>query len=209
MRRSVIGLFVLIAAFGLILSVSCQRENALRIVQINEGRPLMSDIIDFGEISITEEGETEVYIITQIPGDIVEIELQYTELGLGLPSWTPYVAHINRIEVEYSDVATTGPPQQFEYDVSLPVDVAVKSDREGKKTTETEFMLVPAFWKEYYFADDAQDDPTDDDYGVVATLEAKVTVEGYDEASGQKIEAEGEATVIIGNFWDDPDRLGQ
>ncbi|OYD16279.1 hypothetical protein CH330_03285 [candidate division WOR-3 bacterium JGI_Cruoil_03_51_56] len=205
MRRTVFGLLILVAAAGLILTASCQRENALRIVTINDGETLMSDIIDFGEITIEEPGEEpEKYIITQIPQDVVGIELQYVEIGLGLPTLTPYKAHITKIQISYRDAAGT------EYDpIVLPVNIVVDAEPEGKKTEKSVFSLVPAQWKERYFSDEAQDAPEDDEYGAVATLTAKITVSGTDDVSGKDVSAEGNADVVIGNYWDDPARLGQ
>ncbi len=210
MRRTFFGLVILAAAAGLILTTSCQHERAMQIVSINDHEPLMSDIIDFGSITITEPGEEpEIYLISQFPEDVVDIEFLYVETGLGLPTWTPYKVQISKITIDYMDAEVLPEAAQEYGRVILPASITVESDPEGEKTVTARFALAPAQWKEFYFGDDAQDAPEDDDYGVVATVKAKVSVEGTDQATGNKVTASAEVTIVVGNFWDDPDRLGQ
>jgi len=197
----------LFAVCGLVLFSGCQRDGALRIVSINGGKPLMSDIIDFGELRIPSEepGEPpEIILIYQYPEDMVEMELQYVEFGLGLPTWTPYQARINKIQISYSDATGT-----FYDPIVQRANIEVRADPDAKTSVKTTLSLVPAYWKTQYFADEAQDDPYDDEYGEVATLTAKVVIEGIDDASKKTVKAEGFATVIVGNWWDEPSRLNQ
>ncbi|MEO0082011.1 MAG: hypothetical protein ABIL25_06945 [candidate division WOR-3 bacterium] len=205
MRRTVFGLSVLAAACSFLLVTGCQREGALRIVSINDGVPLVSDIIDFGEFTLpSEPGEPpEVIQIEQIPEDNVEIQLQYVELGLGLPTWTPYQAHITKIQIDYSDAAGT------QYDPAvMRTNIVIPADPEGKTVKKATFTLVPSWWKTKYFEDEAQGSP-EEEYGEVATLTAKVTVTGYDDASKKDIRAEAFTTIVMGNWWDEPSRLNQ
>ncbi len=209
MRRNVFGLLTLIAALGLTLAVSCQRDHALRILGINDGQPVMSDIVDFGLIIERIEDEVDTTQIAVIPDDIVTVDIQYVEIGLGLPTWTPYTAQINKITVDYVDAGVI-PGEVVQYSsTTLPADITVQSDVDVKKFTTAEFTIAPSLWKEYHFGDEAQDEWNEDEYGVVAHLSARVTVEAVDLASNKEVEAEAETEIIIGNFWDDPDRLGQ
>jgi len=213
MRRSAFVLLMLFVASGLFLTASCQRENALRIVSINEGEPVVSDLVDFGMIiTRDDEGAVETTFVTVTPNDIVTMELQYVEIGLGLPTWTPYTAHVTKITVRYDDASVTPPTgeEPVPYtSTTLPADITIESDVELRNSTTASFSIVPAGWKEYYFGDEAQDEWDDDDFGVKAHLNATVRVEGIDLASGDDVRGEGEIEILIGNYWDDPDRLEQ
>ena len=208
MRRTLFGLLTLTVALGFIATVACQRENALRVVSINGGATLMSDIIDFGELRDPDDPEF-VETITEIPADVVEIELQYVEIGLGLPTWTPYHAQITKISVTFVDAGVV-PGEGEEYlPVVLAQNIQVLADRTGDEMTTGEFAIIPAEWKAYHFGDDAQDSPYDDDYGVVATIKASVKVEGVEVTTGNRVRASADVLIHVGNYWDDPDRLGQ
>ncbi|MFO7675545.1 MAG: hypothetical protein R6X12_04430 [bacterium] len=206
MRRFAFALSVFAIVAGLLLTTGCQRDRSFRIVTINKGAPLMSDLIDFGEITIREPGEDpETYTISEVPSDIVDIELQYVEIGLGLPTWTPYVASVEKATISYTNL-TTGEA----YDVAIvSMSASVESDPEGKKTATAKLNIAPGEWKDKVFGDEAQSDPTDDDYGPVAQVRATVTVEGYDYVSNKRVKAVKDCDITFGNFWDEPTRLGQ
>jgi len=215
MRRIAFGLFSLAAAGSLLLFVGCTHDNALRIVSINEDQPVMSDLVDFGELRLVIDPEEppEIIELLQTPEDIVKIELQYLEYGLGLPTWTPYTAQITNIKVRFAE-NPVAPPIPLEFTnpiISLPANITVESDVTGDKTTEAYFSLVPARWKDIEFVAEgyAQDSREDDEYGAIASLKATVTVEGIDAVHGEAVTAVSDVDVVIGNFYDDPDRLGQ
>lgn len=210
MRRLFSGSLALAVVVGLLFTTGCQRKGALQIVEINEGVPLRSDIIDFGTVRVEEEEESYEVLIWQYPADNVEIELLYTEIGLGLPTWTPYRAHLDEIRIQYEDAGVrAGEPRAYR-EVLLPIDVSVETDPDGRSTAKTSFTVIPSQWKEDHFRDEAQEDPIDpEEYLTVATLKAKLKVKGVDDATGRNVEAEAEFEIEVGNYWDDIARLDQ
>lgn len=206
MRRFASGLCLLILATGLLLTTGCQRDNSLRILSINGGQPLFSDLVDFGEITIREPGEDpEVYRISEVPTDVVEIQLQYVEIGLGLPTWTPYWASIERATITYLNMETG---ETYEA-VQVGMNASIEAHPEGRRTERTYLTIAPGQWKARTFEEYLQTDPEDDDYGPVAQVKATVRVEGFDYVSGNTVRASKDCDIIFGNFWDEPSRLGQ
>lgn len=201
MRRTIFVLAILFASLGLL--VSCSRENSLAIVSINEDKPVNSDLADFGIFKDATDPEAEPEYISVTPDDVVPIELRYTEIGLGLPTWRPYVARITKATVTFTKVLGEAP--EVLPKVESRVNIAVTSDPEGKKTTKGYITLIPAIWKDEVFGTGAG---YPDELGIEATLKAKIRLEGVDEASGASILAETEVLVNIGNFWDEPSRIG-
>jgi hypothetical protein len=206
MRRIVFGLFAVIAVAGLLLTTGCSTDRALRITRINKGEPVVSDLVDFGEIRIEdEEGEVEIFQVMEVPSDIVEIEFQYVEIGLGLPTWTPYWANIEKATIVYTNQETG---ETYE-SVQVGMSADVESDPEGDKLVRTEILIAPGRWKANAFEDELQEAPEDDEYGVVAMVTAHVIVEGHDYVSNKTVKAEKDVSIEFGNFYDEPSRLGQ
>ncbi|MEO0068273.1 MAG: hypothetical protein ABIK23_03980 [candidate division WOR-3 bacterium] len=201
MRRNIFVLAMVFAGLGLL--VSCSRENALEIVSVNEGKPINSDLTDFGIFKDATDPEAEPEYVSITPDDVVPIELRYTEIGLGLPTWRPYVARITKATITFTKVL--GEVPEVLPKVESRVNISVMSDPEGKKATKGYITLIPAIWKEEVFGGGAGDP---DELGIEATLKAKIRLEGVDEASGKSILAETEVLVNIGNFWDEPSRIG-
>ena len=207
MRRIVFGLFAVVVVAGLFLTAGCSTDRALRITEINKGEVIVSDLVDFGVIKVQEDPEepVEIYPVMEVPSDIVEIEFQYVEIGLGLPTWTPYWANIEKATIVYTNQETG---ETYE-SVQVGMSTDVESDPEGDKLTLAEILIAPSRWKANTFEDDLQEAPEDDDYGVVAMVTAHVIVEGHDYVSNQTVKAEKDVTIEFGNYYDDPDRLGQ
>lgn len=191
MRRNLFVLLLVCAA--MFTMVSCQRENALRVVSIES--PYYADLIDRGIERDPETGEAEE--IEVVPPDVVSAEFQYVEIGVGLPTWTPYQAHIEKATITFKRVGgdELGEPLP---QIVVPCNIVVQSDPTGKKTVTGEFELFSAWYKEEYLSGY--------DYLV---LEATVKFSGYDVASGKPIEATHKMEVSVSDFYDDPTRIGQ
>lgn len=206
MRRFAFGFLAVLAIAGLVLTAGCQRDRSLRVASINEGAPLLSDLVDFGEVVIQEPGEDpEIYPIAEVPTDIVPIEFQYVEIGLGLPTWTPYWANIEKATITYTNM-TTGETYEA---VQVGMSGQIESDPTGGTTEQFSITIAPGNWKALTFEDDLQDSPEDDDYGTVAVVKAHVEVEGHDYVSNKTVKATKEFDITFGNYWDEPSRLGQ
>lgn len=204
MRRAVLVLSVIAVAVLMLPAVSCQRENSLRIIRLEPKGPLFSDIVDWGTFTDPTDPEAEPEWISSTPTDYVTLELQYVEMGLGLPTWTPYQAHITRVAVTYN--APTGtPPEEWEGSQTVySTNIVVSADPEGRNTTEADILLIPAAWKEQHF--DAGDP---EEYGPEGIVIANVQLDGIDDVSKKTIRATNAITVEIGNWWDELSRLGQ
>lgn len=208
MRRNLSVLVVLCAAAALLTAVSCQRLNALRIVSVNDGNPIQIDIADFASY-VDDDGDR--FFEFQIPNGVVPIAFQYVEVGLGQPSWTPYVVQVQKITIDYEDAGIV-PGEGQEYTrVVQRVDFSVASDPTGKDVTEVDITIMPAQWIEQYFDGEAEEEDPEglSGYRTVATLNAKIKAEGVDQASNLKVQAEAEVLVSLGTYYDDPDRYGQ
>jgi hypothetical protein len=201
LRRNIFVLSALLVCLGLL--VSCSRENALLIVSVNEGKPVNSDLADFGIFKDATDPEAEPEYISVTPDDVVPIELSYSEIGLGLPTWRPYTAHITKATITFTKVLGEAP--EVLPKVESRVNISVISDPKGKKSTKGYITLIPAIWKDEVFGAGAS---SPDELSNEATLKAKIKLEGVDKATGASITAETEILVNIGNFWDDPSRIG-
>uniref|UniRef100_A0A7C4CBY5 Uncharacterized protein n=1 Tax=candidate division WOR-3 bacterium TaxID=2052148 RepID=A0A7C4CBY5_UNCW3 len=209
MRRTVVGLLSVAAAFAIIFSLSCQRTNdldekALRIVSVNKGEPVRVDLADFGVYRDPEDPEAEPVLFAVTSEKVVDIELQYVEIGVGMPTWTPYQASIRQFEITYRWVMgeeANSPPDR----VRLPMRAAVVSDPSGDKTTTARLTIAPTAWQTTFF--DIPDDPFEG--SDPAVYSATIKVSGYDDASGMSLEAKTDVEVSIANYWDDISRIGQ
>jgi hypothetical protein len=205
MRRIALSLLALVAIAGLLVTTGCQRENSLRIVAVNPTGELFGDLSDFATWVDPEEEDPEPILIYVVPGDQAELELSYVEFGLGLPTWTPYQAQIEQVTITYR---SAGEPDEWEGSyITYDTRIVVPADREGKKTTTATIPVITAEWKENWFGGEAAGYP--DELGPVATVIAEIKVKGFDQASGNDVEAEGAITIELGNWWDDIGRIGQ
>lgn len=201
--RTVLGWFALFAVCGLLLVTGCQRDNALRIVKLEPAGPLFGDVEDWGTyIDPTETEEPEPVFIVVVPADRVTVGLQYVEIGAGLPTWTPYQAHLKNVTVTYSSPVPTGEDWE-NTTVTYKTNMVVEADHEGR-VTEHEMMLIPSWWKEEYFE---INDP--EDYGSQAVVMCEIKLSGYDDASMKDVEVTDNMTVEIGSWFDEPARIGQ
>lgn len=205
MRRIVFGMLVSLAVLALALVAGCQRDNALRIVAITPQGATFGDITDFSTWTDPEDPEPEPELIAFTTSDIVEIELQYVEIGLGLPTWTPYQAHIKRIDISYRDMSSVPPKVLEPQKVTINTDIVVPADVKGIKTSKATFPIVTGGWKEKNL--EVAGDPTET--GGDVTVKATIKISGTDDASGKQIEAQTDFTVNFSNRWDDPSRIGQ
>lgn len=190
-------------------SLSCQRTNsldekALRIVSINKGDPIRVDLADFATYRDPEDPQAEPVLFAVTTEKAVELELQYVEIGLGMPTWTPYQASLRQFEVTYRWVMgeeANSPPDR----VRLPMRGTVVSDPTGDKTAKAIITIAPTAWQETYF--DIPDDPFEGTEPAVYA--ATVKVSGYDDASGLSLEAKADVEISFANYWDDVSRIGQ
>jgi hypothetical protein len=208
MRRAVLGLLSFVAVFALLTTLSCQRSNSLRIVSVNADKTsgiVYCDLGDYGVFRDPTDPEAEPEWIVAIGDELAEVELQYVEIGPGLPTWTPYQAHISKCKVKYTFVAGEDPGPIP--DVNLPVKMTVMSDPTGEKTATGIINVLPAVWKEEYWGSppgEPETDPTE-----LTILRATITLEGTDDATGKAVRAVNDVQLKVGNFWDDPSRIGQ
>ncbi|MBN2537940.1 hypothetical protein JXB37_06680 [candidate division WOR-3 bacterium] len=205
MRRIAFGLLVLGIAAGLLVTTGCQRDNSLRIIRAQGDNENFGDLSDFATYRDPTDPEADPELIYVIPGDLAELELQYVEIGLGLPTWTPYQAHLEQATITYR---SAGEPGEWEGTyITYGIKIPVMADREGDKTTRATIPIMTSEWKEFYFGAEAADDPSD--LGPVATVVAEIKLKGFDEASGRPVECENAMTIEVGNWWDDISRIGQ
>jgi len=192
-RRTLFGLLVLAAALTVLPSLSCQRENALRIVDIDD--PFYSDLIDYG---VERDLEGDPYEVELTPTDSCIVRLQYVEIGPGLPTWTPYQAHIEKVKVTLKQIPGLGDPIEGLPPFEVPFKTVVVADPTGEGYTEASFELLSAWYKDEYFSD-----------GDLVILEATITISGYDDASGKRLTATNKMELSVADWWDDPQRIGQ
>jgi len=185
---------------GILVTAGCERANTLRVVQVNNGKELMSDIADFYKY-YDKENEEWVTIYVFQP-DTVEVELQYVDIGLGLPTWTPYQAVVNKATISYKSFT-----EGVVYDnVTVPLTQAVMSDREGKKTVTFHATVVQGWWKEKFFGDDVAEPP---DYDILDHIDATIKFTAIDSVSGREVVGTGKLAIEIGNLYDDLGAIGK
>jgi len=199
MRRSLLGLVTLVAAASLLLVTGCelfQQSSVLRVASINRGVALKSDIADFAVWTDPEDPEAEPQYTYAIMADSAEIQMQYVEIGAGLPTWTPYEAIINKAEVRYKSQVD---PEMVYDPAVIPMTQYVMADHTNKKITKFYATVVPAVWKTTYFEGEVSYPP---DYGTIDVVEATVKFSGWDSVSLRTVEATGKLTIEFGNFPD-------
>jgi len=210
MRRSQFGLLIVVAVAGLVLAPGCQLFQpigSLTVVSINGGNTLRSDLSDFYQYTITEDDETEVITLFQVVPDSLKVELQYVEIGAGLPLWRKPVAIITQASVKFTSKNISG--EDIPYEVAkIGLRQAVPSDPEAKKVTTFFMSPISASWKQKIFADYTNDD--DPDYiDVVDLADVVVTFTGYDSVINRQLSAQGTFQVEFGNLYDDKSRFGK
>jgi len=188
----------------LLLTTGCERSSVLRVVQINGGKTVFSDIADFGiwVDPTLPDSEQEPEVVYAFAPDTAEIELQYVEIGAGLPTWTPFEAVIHKATFTYK----SGDPTVTYDNAVIPLTQSIMTDREGKKTRKWTMVVVPAWWKSKSFGDDVSEPP---DYDLIDVVDATVKFSGWDSVSLRTVEATGKFQVEFGNFPDDEQTFGK
>jgi hypothetical protein len=204
MRRSLLGLLTVVAIASVLAMAGCERSGTLRVVSINKGNTLRVDLNDF--YVYFDKIDSEYITLMQVQPDSVPVELQYVEIGAGLPTYTPYIALIKQATISYkSKIAEEPPPYQ---NLTVPLDISVPSDPTGKTVTTFYMTPIPASWKQKVFVDFInEDDPTYID--LIDLAEATFTFTGYDSVANRELKAAGTIQVEFGNFYDDPARFGK
>ena len=200
MRRSLFALLTVIALVSLGVMTGCDRTQTLRVVTVNHGALYDCDIADWWLFvdPLTKDSE-EVY---SMKDDTVPVELQYVEVGPGLPTWTPYQAIANKATITYKSSDPT-----ITYDnVTIPLSVSVPADQSGKKTTKFALAVVPLWWKEKYFDGDVSD-PTSN--GIIDVVNATIKITATDSISGEERQATGYLQIEVADFQDDPRVIGR
>lgn len=202
MRRTLFGLLTVVAITGLVVTSSCQRTTELRVLSINNGNLLESDIADFMNY-MTKDSD---YIVTyQFDPDSVPVELQYMEIGAGLPTWTPYVAQINKATITYTGTTEAG----YTYaSTVVPLSQSITADKTGKPVTFHMNVVSPTF-KETYFGDAVNPPGQDDSYDLIDLVTATITFSGWDSVANYAVSAKGTVQIQFGNFYDDTTKFGK
>ncbi len=202
MRRSLLGLLTVVAVAGLLIMAGCERSSVLRVVSVNHGRTLESDVADWGIWTDPMDPEATPELVYTVRADSAEIELQYVEIGAGLPTWTPFEAIINRATITYKSQMD---PEIIYDPVVVPMTAYIMSDPTGKKTTKFVTTVLPVWWKIQYFDGDVSDPP---DYDLLDVVEATIRFAGWDSVSLRNVEATGKLQIEIGNFYDNEHAFG-
>jgi hypothetical protein len=200
MRRSLIGLLTVVAVSALLFTTGCERSSVLRVVSINGGNSIQSDLADF--FTYFDKVDSEWITITQSPADSVEIQMQYVEIGAGLPTWTPYEAIINKARIKYEGNDPSAP-----YDEAVVNMTAyVMADQTNKKTTKFWMTVASSAWKAKYYPSDDYDPTTVE---LEDNVKATITFSGWDSVALRTVEAKGTLQIEFGNFYDDPTKFGK
>ena len=203
MRRSLFGLLTLVAIAGLLLTTSCQRAATLRVVSINNGTTLRSDIADY--VTYVNKDSEEI-IMYQAEPDSVPVELQYVQIGAGLPTWTPYEALINKATIKYVGSTEAGIDYSTYATVVYPLTEYVSADPTATKTTKFWLTAVSGTMKDAVFSGSVTEPP---EYNLIDLVTATVTFAGYDSVANQTVQANGQFQIEFGNFYDDTTKFGK
>ncbi len=211
MRRSLFRLLTVVAVAGL-FAPGCQvfeSTGALRVVSINGGNTLRSDLSDF--YVYFDKEDSEYVTLYQVAPDSVQVEMQYIEIGPGLPTYTPYAALLKEASVKFTSVLPYDPDDLPTYQtVKIPLTQSVQADPDGKKTTMFYMTPIQALWKEAVFGEDGfiiDDDPYASNFVDLAKVD--ITFSGYDSVHNSAVKAVGTFMVEFGNFYDDESRFGK
>ena len=203
MRRSLFGLLTLVAIAGLLLTTSCQRAATLRVVSINNGTTLRSDIADY--VTYVNKDSEEIIMYLAEP-DSVPVELQYVQIGAGLPTWTPYEALINKATIKYVGSTEAGIDYSTYATVVYPLTEYVSADPTATKTTKFWLTAVSGTMKDAVFSGSVTEPP---EYNLIDLVTATVTFAGYDSVANQTVQAKGQFQIEFGNFYDDTTKFGK
>ena len=207
MRRSLLGLLTVLAAGSLLVMAGCQRDATLRVVSINNGKTLRSDLSDFYQYTITEDDDVEVITLSQVMPDSVEVVLQYVEIGAGMPTWTPYEALIRQATIRFASKNLTDESPPYE-DAKITLSQSCVADASGKTITTFYMTPISAAWKQKVFGDFIDED--DPEYmDIIDLADATVTFSGYDSVANREVRGAGKFQIEVGNFYDDPSRFGR
>jgi hypothetical protein len=208
MRRSQFGLLIVIAVAGLLVAPGCQviePIGSLTVVSINGGNTMRSDLNDFSRY-FDEFDSTYIYFY-QIMPDSTKVELQYAEIGAGLPTWKTPEAVVTQASVKFTSKNISGEAPPYEV-AKVGLRQAVPSDPSGKKITTFWLTPISSSWKQKVFADFINED--DQNYvDIVDIADATITFTGYDSVVNRDVSASGTFQVEFGNFYDDPTRFGK
>jgi hypothetical protein len=205
MRRAV-PVFALLAAVGLLFTTACERSHVLRVADINGGRDLMCDVVDWRFTTDPEDPTDTTWSWIFFADDTAEVEFQYVEIGAGLPTWTPFHATITTYTVKYTSL---NDPNIAYTDAVIPSSFSITADREGKKTSTLTLTLVPGWWKARTFGGRAEDEDAPEDGGIFDVLKGTVEFSAFDSVSGRDLTATGDFTATVGDLWDDISDYGQ
>lgn len=204
MRRSLFGLLSLVAVIGLLSMIGCERSGTLRVVSINGGNALRTDIADF--MVYFDKADSEWVSTYQFMPDSVQVVMQYVEIGPGLPTYTPYVANVNKAVISYKGSSEDAPTYA---PATIPLNQSVPSDPSGKKTTQFFMNVVTGTFKQTWWEENLQDPPPNGDYDIVDLVDATVTFTAFDSVSNRELKAVGKFQMEVGNLYDDLGRFGQ
>ena len=208
MRRSLLGLLTVVAIGGLLIMAGCERSATLRVTSINGGNTLRVDLSDF--YVYFDKVDSEDVTLVQTNPDSIKVELQYVEIGAGLPTWTPYQALIEDATVK---VTKSRSGEDIPYaTIKMPMNVAVQADASGKTRTSFWMTAIPAWWIQTVFGDAGAGLINVDDKNytdVVDLTDVSITFSGYDSVANRSVGAVGTFQVEFGNFYDDPSRFGR
>ena len=204
MRRFVLVLGLVLAGAGVLLFSGCsQPNNVLRVASINAGMPVKCDIADwalFNDPQIPDSEEDFNYIY-EIPNDAVEIEFQYVQVGAGLPTVTPYHALITEYTITYEEGS------QSYSEATIPTWIDVPADYTAKNSTKVTLALATSWWKLQSFGDDIGDAPSEETTPIDVVL-ANIEFSAVDSVLGKPITAKAAIQMQFGDFYDNPQQIG-
>jgi hypothetical protein len=204
MRRSLFGLMTVVAVAGLLTMTGCERSGTLRVVSINGGNTLRSDIADF--MVYFDKVDSDWVSTYQFMPDSVQVVMQYVEIGPGLPTWTPYVAGIYKAVISYTGSSEDG----IQYaPATIQLNQTVPADPSGKKTTQFYMNVVTGTFKQIAWEEFLQEPPPNGDYDIIDFVTAQVTFTGFDSVADREVKAVGKFQIEVGNLYDDLGRFGQ
>jgi hypothetical protein len=164
---------------------------------------LRSDIADY--VTYVNKDSEEI-IMYQAEPDSVPVELQYVQIGAGLPTWTPYEALINKATIKYVGSTEAGIDYSTYATVVYPLTEYVSADPTATKTTKFWLTAVSGTMKDAVFSGSVTEPP---EYNLIDLVTATVTFAGYDSVANQTVQAKGQFQIEFGNFYDDTTKFGK
>lgn len=167
---------------------SCERTspNSLRIISINAGKPLIVDIVYYVLEVDPETGDT-ILVEHLAPDQIVPIEVGYTEIGIGLPTYpTPYTARCTSYTVIFRRSDHPSPWRPI--NVNGGTNIVIQAD--PLKTVQVNLKVLPIEWMELYL----------DTLYEGVQLKATVILSGYEELTRSPVSDTGFFTIDIADY---------